>query len=85
MNFDHLPQFQVTNKDSEEYGEYTKLTATLLKRPYMVVHKIFERENWSLEEIKRHYFNATKHNGNIPSHIFWWYTRRKRNEKEQTS
>lgn len=80
MDFSHLPKFQITNQDSEEYGEYVKLTAALLKRPYMVVHKIFERENWSLEEIKRYYQNATKHSGDMKPSVYWWWQRKLRNE-----
>lgn len=80
MKFDHLPTFEVTGSSSEEYGDYVELTRKLLKRPYMQIHQIFERENWTIEEIKRAYQNATKHNGKMPSAVYWWWQRKKRNE-----
>lgn len=46
---------------------------------YMQVHRIFESEGWTLERIKRYYINATKHNGNLPSAVYWWYARKKEN------
>lgn len=79
MQFDHLPQMKVTNSPSEEYGEWVKRTAKLLKRPYFQIHKIFEKEEWTQEEIVRYYNNATKHNGDIPSAVYWWWQRKKRN------
>jgi len=82
MKFDHLPEFKVTGAESEEYGEAVKETANLLKRPYQQVHVMFTREQWTLEEIKRHYQNATKHNGKLPNDVCWWYLRKKRNAKD---
>lgn len=78
VSFAHLPQFQVTKKSSEEYGEWVKKTADLVKRPYMQMHRIFTNEDWSLEEIKRYYLNATKHNGKMPSSVNWWWQRKER-------
>lgn len=48
---------------------------------YMQVHRIFEREGWTLDRIKRAYQNATKHNGNMPSNVYWWWQRKQVNEK----
>lgn len=79
MKFDHLPELTVDGSTSEEYGDWVSRTAKLLKRPYMGLHKLLERENWSTEEIKRAYLNATKHNGNMPSDIYWWWKRKVRN------
>jgi len=79
MQFDHLPKFEITNKQSEEYGDYVKLTATLINRKYPQVHQMFTRERWTLEEIKRFYQNATKHNGNVEPEVAWWANRKRRN------
>ncbi len=78
--FNHLPSFTVTETESEEYGDWVKKTATLLKRPYFQVHKIFEKENWTIDEIRRNYIRATKHNGNCEPAICWWANRRRRNK-----
>lgn len=72
-------QFIITNKESEEYGEWVKQTAKLVKRSYFQMHRIFEKENWTLDEIRRAYTNATKHNGNCDSVIVWWANRKRRN------
>lgn len=79
MQFTHLPQFTVTNKESEEYGEWVDKTAKLLKRPYGQVHALFTKEKWTLDDIRTAYSNATKHNGKCSSPIVWWANRKRRN------
>ena len=79
MKFDHLPKFTVEESKSELYGDAVKETATLLARPYHQMHVMFTREKWTLEEIKRHYQNATKHNGNVTPQVAWWAARKRRN------
>lgn len=79
MKFDHLPEFKITGAESEEYGEQVKLAAKLLGRSYQQMHVLFTRERWTLEEIKRHYQNATKHNGNVTPQVAWWAARKRRN------
>lgn len=69
--------FTVTGKESEEYGDYVKKTAALVKRPYMTIHKIFEREHWTLEQIKNRYHTVISDDGTIPKDVLWWYLRRK--------
>ena len=73
--------FVVDGSESEEYGEWVKKTADLLDRPYPQIHQLFTREKWTLDEIKRNYINATKHNGNCPQDKAWWANRRRRNGK----
>jgi hypothetical protein len=68
--------FVVTNKPSEEYGEWVAKTAKLLNRPYHQVHKIFEKEKWDIDRIRRHYILATEHNGDMPSDVYWWWKRK---------
>lgn len=75
-------QFIITNKESEDYGDWVKQTAKLVKRPYFQMHKIFEKENWDIDEIRRAYINATKHNGNCDSVIAWWANRKRRNMEQ---
>lgn len=77
MKFDHLPQFTITNKESEEYGEWVDKTAKLLGRPYAQLHTIFTKEKWDLDKIRTRYCYVTRHNGDIPSSILWWYLRKK--------
>ena len=79
MNFDHLPKFTITNKESEEYGEWVDKTAKLLGRPYAQLHTIFTKEKWTLDDIRTACSNATKHNGKCPSPIVWWANRKRRN------
>ena len=82
MKFSHLPKFQVTGDQSQEYGEWTKKTAQLLKRPYYQVHQMFSREKWDIDEIKRAYQNATKHNtSDLGDDVIWWSQRKRRNSK----
>jgi len=72
--------FTVTGKPSEQYGEQVAITAKLVDRPYLFIHKIFEREGWTLEEITSAYQNATKHSGNCDPAKAWWANRRRRNK-----
>ena len=96
MQFTHLPQFTVTNKESEEYGECVKQTCLLLwggvtnkkgelvckRHSFMSTAKMLEAEAWSLEEIKTAYQNATKHHGKVTPQIAWWANRKRRNIDE---
>ena len=90
----------VTQEEHHEYAHYVNLTAKMLwgVKPgkkvlwvcknamgYMMLHRIFEREQWTLERIKRYYQNATKHNGNMPSSVYWWWQRKVENEKNSTT
>jgi len=72
--------FTVTESVSEQYGEQVAITAKLLGRPFFQLHKIFEKEGWTLEEITRAYQNATKHSGNCEPAIAWWANRKRRNK-----
>lgn len=84
MDFSHLPTFTVTGDDSQEYGELVDKTSKLLKRRYIVIHNIFTREKWSLNEIRQTYILATKHNGDMPSSVYWWWKRKQRIQKHTT-
>lgn len=79
MNFDHLPLFTITKSASEEWGDWVKKTALLVDRKYYTMHRIFEKEKWTLEEIRRAYTNATKHNGSCEPARAWWGARKRRN------
>jgi len=72
--------FTVTGTSSEQYGEQVAITAKLLGRPFFQLHKIFEKEGWTLEEITSAYQNATKHSGNCEPVIAWWADRKRRNK-----
>lgn len=60
-------------------------THLVCKNPmgYMMIHRIFESEQWTLDRIKREYQNSIKHNGNLPSAVYWWWRRRVENEKKE--
>jgi len=77
----NLPLFEVTQKESEEYGMWVKMTAKLLDRPYFQLHRIFEKENWSLDEIRSAYNNAMKHCGKVTPEVAWWSSRKRRNHQ----
>lgn len=68
-------KFVITGKESEEYGEYTQKTAKLLKKPFYVIHAIFEREQWPLSKIKERYHQAEKVEG-MPKDVFWWWKKK---------
>ena len=72
--------FTVTESVSEQYGEQVARTAKLLGRPFFQLHKIFEKEGWTLEEITSAYQKATKHSGNCAPEIAWWANRKRRNK-----
>jgi len=76
----NLPLFEVTQQESEEYGMWVKMTAKLLDRPYFQLHRIFEKENWSLDEIRSAYNNAVKHHGSVSAEVAWWSSRKRRNK-----
>jgi hypothetical protein len=92
MNFDHLPLFTVTRSKSEEYGDWVKKTCILLhgsevnkkgetvckKGKYYPLAKIFEKEKWTLEEIRSAYHNAVKYCGKVAPEIAWWANRKRR-------
>lgn len=78
MSFDRF-SFVVDGSKSEEYGEQVALVAKLLGRQYMQMHRIFTKEKWTLEEIKRTYQQSTKHNGNVSPQIAFWASRKRRN------
>lgn len=86
-------QFQITNKESEEYGEWVKKTCILLwgsevskkgetvckRGKFMSTAKMLEAEKWTLDDIRTAYTNATKYHGKVSPQIAWWANRRRRN------
>lgn len=83
MDFSHLPLFEVTKTASEEYADWVGKTAKLLNRGYYPMHRIFEKENWSLDEIRSAYNNAVKHHGSVTPEVAWWSNRKRRNGNPQ--
>lgn len=80
MNFDHI-EARLANPDprlpENEYEHVVHLTSKLLGRKYMVVHKMCEKAGWGTAEIRRRYELATKHCGDMPSDVYWWWLRKK--------
>lgn len=72
--FSGMERFSVQEQEEHEYEHYVNLTAKLIKRPYFQTHKMVER--WPLETIKRHYELCTKHAGDMPGDVKWWWLRK---------
>ena len=66
------------------YEFWVNKTAKLLGRPYMRIHKIFEREGWYLDKIHRRYIECTKHCPDLTEpNIRWWALRKKEIETQK--
>lgn len=90
-------QFTITNRQSEEYGDWVKKTCILLwgseinkkgevvckKGKFLSTAKTLEAEKWTLDEIRTAYHNATKHHGKVTPQIAWWAGRKRRNGNPQ--
>ena len=74
--------FSVEKETKHEYEHYVKLTAEILKRPYFLVHKMVEK--WDLAKIRDRYEQCIKHNGDMPSDVYWWWKRKQDNENDNT-
>lgn len=70
-------EFSVGEEEEHEYEHLVKLTAKLIKRPYFLTHKLVEK--MTLAEIRHRYDLCTKHNGDIPSDVYWWHLRKREN------
>lgn len=73
--FSGMERFRVAEQTEFEYAHYINLTAQLIERPYFRTHKMVE--TWPLEKIKRHYELCTKHAGDMPGAVKWWWLRKK--------
>lgn len=73
-------KFEVTGDESQEYGMYVDMTAKLLKKPFIAVHKMVE--DWPLEKIKSRYHEAEKIEG-MPRDV-WWFWKRKQDKELST-
>lgn len=70
-----MSRFKVAEQEKYEYENYVNLTAKLIDRPYIMVHKMVSE--WPNEKIIRHYELATKHSGDMPKDVYWWWLRKK--------
>lgn len=68
-------RFARDEKAVPTYEEYVQLTATLIKRSYITTAKLVEK--WPLEKIIRHYELSTKHAGDMPGDVKWWWLRKR--------
>lgn len=78
-----MDRFDVDAKTPETYEHWVNLTAKLLNRPYFSVHKIFERERWTVDKIQQRYELCTKHRGTMPGDVKWWWLRKQDNETKK--
>jgi hypothetical protein len=74
--------FKVEKETKHEYEHYVNLTAQILKRPYYSVHKLVEK--WDISKIRDRYEQCIKHNGDMPSDVYWWWRRKQDNENNHT-
>ncbi|MGX7894422.1 hypothetical protein [Tsuneonella sp. HG222] len=71
-------RFQVAKPEKREPTErehYTQLTAKLIGRSFMAAATLMG--DWPLEKIIRHYELCTKHCGDMPGDVKWWWLRKK--------
>lgn len=69
-----LGRFQIAEQKEHEFEYWVNKTAKLIDRPYFQTFTMVKK--WSLEKIIRHYNLATKHNGDMPSNVYWWWARK---------
>jgi hypothetical protein len=70
-----MSRFTVAEQKEHEFQHWVDKTAKLIKRPYFQTFSMMKK--WPLEKIVRNYELSTKHNGNIPSAIYWFWLRKK--------
>ena len=75
INF-NLDRFTVAEQEEHEFEHWVNKTAKLIKRPYFQTFKMVEK--WPISKIIYHYTLATKHNGDVPSNIYWWWKRKQK-------
>lgn len=76
-----MSRFKVAEKPKEEVEKFeywVNKTAKLIKRPYFQTFKMVEK--WPIDKIIRHYELATKHSGDIPEDVKWWWERKRANK-----
>lgn len=73
LSFEHL-NLRVEKETEYEFEHWVNLTAKLIKRPYFQTFKMVEK--WPVEKIVRRYQECTKHAGNMPGDVKWWYLRK---------
>ena len=70
----NLDRFKVAEQKEHEFEHWVNKTAKLIKRPYYQTFKMVEK--WSLEKIIRNYELSTKHAGDMPQDVKWWWLRK---------
>lgn len=76
LNFD---RFKVEKETEHEFEFWVNKTAKLINRPYYATFKLIEK--WPVELIIRRYELSTKHAGNMPPDVKWWWLRKINNKK----
>jgi len=74
-----MGRFSIAEQKKFEYENYVTLTAKMLGVEYISVHRMVIK--WPMEKIIRHYELSTKHNGTMPSDVYWWWLRKKERAK----
>ena len=70
----NLDRFTVAEQKEHEFQHWVDKTAKLIERPYFQTFKLVEK--WPIDKIIRHYELSTKHAGNLPQAVKWWWLRK---------
>lgn len=83
INFDHIQHriaSPTTGLPEHSYEHWVQLTSKLIKRSYISTAKLVEK--WPLEKIIQRYELCTKHAGNFPGDVKWWWLRKQDRAKK---
>lgn len=69
-----MTRFQVAEQNQHEFEHWIDKTAKLINRPYYQTFTMVKK--WPLEKIIRHYELSTKHAGDMPEDVKWWWLRK---------
>lgn len=69
-----MSRFKVAKQEQHEFEHYVDLTSKLIKRSYIQTFRLVEK--WPLEKIIRRYELCTKHAGDMPGDVKWWWLRK---------
>lgn len=70
-----MRRFSIAQQEEYEFEHYVNLTSKLINRTYFRTFKLVEK--WPIEQIKRHYELCTKHCGDMPGDVKWWWLRKR--------
>lgn len=69
-----ISRFTIKEQEEHEFAHWVNLTAKLINRPYFATFRLVEK--WPVEKIIRRYELSTKHAGDMPEAVKWWWLRK---------